>query len=77
MDDLVEYALENDGQRRRIRELLVLLRKSHDLMDDYNVQHDPQQKVPRCLWCHTQGVDIFGQMHTTDCILVQIRLATQ
>lgn len=74
MSKLVEdYAAENDFQRKRIRQLLLILREAHDLMDDYNARHNPEQVVASCMWCAGEGYDGDGLIHKDDCILRRIR----
>lgn len=72
MSKLVEdYAAENDFQRKRIRQLLLILREAHDLMDDFNARHDLEQAS--CVWCGGEGYDGDGLIHKDDCILRRIR----
>jgi len=63
--DMVEDLQED------IQELTTLLKEAHDKMDDSNADIEDRDFV--CQWCHCQGWDAHGIIHSDDCILVRMR----
>lgn len=58
------------------QKLIDLIRRSHDMMDEYNNSHPEVTEtwgIPICHWCGSFGIDQNGIAHKDDCILLEMR----